>query len=129
MLNPYCPPDSEQKNPEEPTGERSLGKAFWLMFIPAAVVGNVLSVLGLVVLKAIAIELSVPATTGVRVLSWLALSVPYLGTALLGFYAVLRSARPKRLIWIRPATLIVAGTYVLWTMYIVAKAFSVAKLL
>lgn len=129
MLNPYCTPDSAKSNPEQPTGKRSLGKAFWLMFVPAAVAGNVLSILALVVLKAIAVELSIPATTVVRVLSWLALSVPCLGTALLGFHAVLRSARPKGLFWMRPIALIAAGIYVLWTMYIAAKAFFVAKLL
>lgn len=129
MLNPYYPPGSTQGNPEAPTGKRSLGRAFWLIFIPVAVAGNVLSVLSLVVLKAIAIELSAPATPGIRTLSWLALSVPYLGTALLGFHALLKSAPPKRLFWMRPVAIIAAGTYVLWTMYIAAKAFFVARLL
>jgi hypothetical protein len=128
MLNPYCPPDSNQRNPEEPTGKRSLGQAFWLMFIPAAVAGNIFSVLALVALKAIAIEYSVPAITAVRAIAWLALSIPYLGTALLGFYAVRKAAQPKRLFWMRPVALLVSGTYVVGTMYIVTQAFFVAKL-
>lgn len=128
MFNPYCPPDSLQRIPGQAPGKWSLGKAFWLMFIPAAVTGNVVSVLALMVLKAIAIEYSVPAATGVRALAWLALAIPYLGTALLGFYAVLKSARPKRLFWTRPVALIVSGAYVSGTLYIVAKAFFVARL-
>lgn len=128
MLNPYCTPESTQRSPEQPMGKRSLGRAFWLAFIPAAVAGNILSVLALVVLKAIAIELSIPATTGVRILSWLALSVPYLGTALLGFHAVRKSAQPKRLPWMRPIALGVVGIYALGAAYITARAFFVAKI-
>jgi len=105
-----------------------LGRAFWLVFIPTAVAGNVLSVLALMVLKAIAIELSLPATTGVRILSWLALSVPYLGTALIGFHAVRKSAQPKRLPWIRPIALSVVGIYALWAAYITVRALFAARL-
>lgn len=129
MLNPYCPPDSPLSTPGQATGKWSLGKAFWLMFIPAAIMGNVLSVLALLALKAIAIEFSLPATPAFRTLAWLALAIPYLGTALLGFHAVRKSAPPKRLSWTRPVAFIVAATYVLGTAYIVTQAFFAAKLL
>lgn len=129
MQNPRCSPENPLNGPDKSTKKWPLSKAFWLMFIPAAVLGNLLSAFTLLALKAIAVEFSVAATLEVRIIAWLGLAVPYLGTALLGLRAILKSVRPARLSWLKTAAQIVACAYLAWAVHLVAKAFLVAGIL